>query len=121
IAPAWMSLSVELPLASMTRRLDRPWVYSWYSTLASNAELVGTYGPPVTGSSLVPGMCHRYICMVGGMPSGGVLMLALSMWLPSGRPALVLAPSSALSRTGSPPEKEKLPAPLVKPIGLLAR
>ena len=29
IEPAWMLFSVELPLASTTRRLDRPWVYSW--------------------------------------------------------------------------------------------
>ena len=29
IAPAWMLPSVEMPLASTTSRLDRPWVYSW--------------------------------------------------------------------------------------------
>ena len=38
--------------------------------------------------SVVPGKWNRYICMVGGMPSGGVLMLALSMWLPSGQAAV---------------------------------
>lgn len=48
-------------------------------------------------------------------------MLALSMWLPSGIPPLVAAPSSALSSTGSPPPAWKLPAPAVKAIGRLAR
>ena len=41
----------------------------------------------------VPGWWNRYICMRGGMPSGGVFMLALSMWLPSGSPPSRLAPS----------------------------
>src|SRR4029079_4046035 len=93
----------------------------WYSTLASNAELVGTNGSPSTGSSLAPGTCHRYICMVGEMTSGGVLMLALSMWLPSGRPALEFAPSSAFSSTWSLPAVSKLPAVLVKLMRGLGR
>ena len=113
-----MLLSVELPLASMTRRFDRPCVYSWYSTEASSEPVVGTKG---SSASVKPGAWNRYICMVGGMPSGGVLMLALSMWLPSGKPLSVSAPSSVLSMTGSPPSAEKLPAALVKLIGGLAR
>ena len=56
------------------------------------------------------------------MPSGGVSMLALSMWLPSGRPPAVLAPSiaSAPARRSSPcrsSSRSKLPAASVKPIG----
>jgi hypothetical protein len=34
----------------------------------------------------VPGSCRRYICIVGGKPSGGVDMLALLTWFASGRP-----------------------------------
>ena len=44
------------------------------------------------------------------------IMLALSMWLPSGMPLSVLAPSSACSSTGSPSTASKLPAVGVKPM-----
>ena len=63
-------------------------------------------------------MWNRYICMVGGVPSGGVFMFALSRWFASGPPlAAVAAPSSAFRLTGSPPLAVKLPAAGVKPIG----
>src|SRR3954469_20577981 len=110
-----MLFSVELPEASTTRRLDRPWVYSWYRMLASFAPLLGTKASWVSSA---PGVCHRYICMVGDRPSGGVFMLALSRWFPSGPPlASVAAPSRAFRLTGSPPLVSKLPAAGVKPIG----
>ncbi len=64
---------------------------------------------------------NRYICMVGGMPSGGVLMLALLSWLVSGRPFAVFAPSSDWACTASPSTASKLPADRVKPIGLASR
>ena len=51
-------------------------------------ELAGRYGSSL---AFVPGTWFRYICIVGATPSGGVLMLALSMWLPSGRPPSVFA------------------------------
>ena len=47
-----MLFSVELPVASTTRRFDRPWVYSWYRMLASFAPLDGTHG---SCSSVAPG------------------------------------------------------------------
>jgi hypothetical protein len=99
---------VELPSASTTSRLDRPWVYSWYTIPASSPELPGMSGPSCV---------NRYICMVGGVPSGGVFMLALLTWLGSGRPSAVLAPSSAWPCTASPSTASKLPALRVKPIG----
>src|SRR5690349_9183211 len=109
-----MLFSVELPVASTTRRFDRPWVYSWYRISAEFDELLGTV-------VLSPGVPNRYICMVGGVPSGGVFMFALLTWLPSGPPlAAVAAPSSAFSRTGSPPSASNEPAALVKLIGGLA-
>ena len=76
----------------------------------------------------VPGACCRYICIVGGEPSGGVFMLALSTWLPSGSPLSVEAPSMVLVWTASWPlpcfdalECSKLPAASVNPIGLASR
>ena len=69
----------------------------------------------------VPGWWNKYICMSGGMPSGGVLMFALSTWLPSGSPPSRFAPSMALACTASPSTASKLPAASVKPIGRLAR
>ena len=66
--------------------------------------------------------------MVGGVPSGGVLMLALSTWLLSGRPLSVEAPSIVWVWTASwalPVLVElafsKLPAASVNPIGLASR
>src|SRR4051794_41981772 len=84
MAPDWMLFSVELPLASTTRRLDRPWGYSWYSTDASREPVVGT-----NGSSAAPraGAGKRDICIRGESPSGGGVILGLSGWLPSGSPA----------------------------------
>src|SRR4051812_14416135 len=106
-----MLFSVELPVASTTRRLDRPWVYSWYRMSAESAELVGTV-------VLSPGVPNRYICMVGGVPSGGAFMFALLTWFASGPPAApVAAPSRAFSRTGSPPAASNEPAAGVKLIG----
>ena len=46
---------------------------------------------------------NRYICMIGGVPSGGVDMLALSTWPPSGKPPTELAPSSGCACTASCP------------------
>jgi hypothetical protein len=43
------------------------------------------------GSLGSSGKWNRYICIRGGIPSGGVAMLALSMWKTSGRPLAVLA------------------------------
>src|SRR5258706_1936491 len=43
---------------------------------------------------------NRYICIVGEVPSAGVDMFALSMWLPSG-PVEGSAPSRAFARRGS--------------------
>jgi hypothetical protein len=59
--------------------------------------------------------------MVGGVPSGGVFMLALLSWFASGRPFAVLAPSSDWPWTASPSTASKLPAARVKPIGCAAR
>ena len=78
----------------------------------------------MNGSSsgkLVPGSWNRYICINGGIPSGGVDMLALSMWLASGSPFAVLAPSSALACTASPSTASKFPAARLNPIGGAAR
>src|SRR5690242_16678758 len=109
-----MLFRVELPPASTTRRFDRPCVYSWYRISAEFDELVAT-----VASS--PGLPNRYICIVGAMPSGGVLMLALLMWFASGPPfGSVAAPSIEFSRTGSPPSASNEPAALVKLIGGLA-
>ena len=116
--PAWIVFSASKPLGSVTRRLDRPWVYSWYCTEASSEPVVGTKG---SSASVAPAAWNRYICILGGRPSGGVVMFALSMWLPSGIPLSVFAPSRVFSRTGSPPAAVKLPAAGVKPIGFLAR
>jgi hypothetical protein len=55
------------------------------------------------------------------MPSLGVAMFALSMWLPSGSPASMFAPSIVSAWTASPSTPSKFPAVLVKPIGLAAR
>src|SRR3954447_22446074 len=126
IAPACTAPMVELPSASTTSRFDRPWVYSWYTVSASSPTLVGENGSP--SGYVVPGWCCRNICMVGACPSGGVLMLALSMWPPSGRPASVFAPSSVCVATASPPSPSpvafffwKLPAASLNPIGPRAR
>ena len=103
-------------------------MYSWYTTLASS--------PPFTwrNASGANGQLNRYICVRGRKPSGGVLKLALSMWLPSGIPVstppmrCVFAPSSASASTGSPASpwpveltSWKLPAASVKPIGAASR
>ena len=92
---------------------------------ASSEPMVGMNG---SWAELAPGTCQRYICIVGGCPSGGVAKLALSTWFRSGTPFWASAPSSDSSCTGSPPLPLplaltcwKLPAASVKPIGALAR
>src|SRR3981081_4478145 len=86
---------------------------------ASSPELPATNGSWLGKDA--PGWGNRYICTRGAMPSGGVIMLALLTWLPSGRPPAVLAPSRALPCTASPSTASKLPAARVKPIGAFWR
>ena len=66
--------------------------------------------------------------MTPGWPSGGVEKFALLMWLPSGKPLAVLAPSMNCPSTGSPPwpcpvafVTWKFPAASVNPIGSARR
>ncbi len=110
-------------------------MYSWKTMSASSAPLPWTKGSdPGPAMMFVNGSFHRYICIVGANPSGGVLMFALSEWLKSGSPIRplprlsVLAPSSPWPSTGSPPKPwpevlktSKFPAACVKPIGAAFR
>ena len=80
--------SASLPPASVTRRLDRPWVYSWYCTDASSEPVVGTSLSPSGNGSCrwPPGRGTGTSASSAADPSGGVVMFALSMWLRSGIP-----------------------------------
>ena len=79
--------------------------------------------PPVTFANPNESV-KRYICIVGGSPSGGVPMFALLVWKSSGPPSsAVAAPSSVCVSTGSlppVPPTSKLPHSSVKfaPSGL---
>src|SRR4029077_14768606 len=102
---------------------------------ASSAPSPCTNGSdPGPKTRFVSGSFHRYICIVGAKPSGGVLMFAWSVWSKSASPigpfprSSVLAPSSACPSTGSPPRPWpdglntwKVPARCVKPIGAASR
>ena len=62
-----------MPSALVTRRLERPCVYSCHTTPESS--------PPFmlrkSSASAAPESSNRYICIVGDWPSGGVPMFAL--------------------------------------------
>jgi hypothetical protein len=77
--------------------------------------------PAMNGSVASPGWWNRYICMTGGVPSGGVFMLALSTWFASGSPLAVFAPSMDWPCTASSSTASKLPAVRVNPIGAACR
>jgi hypothetical protein len=61
---------------------------------------------------------NRYICIVGGIPSGGVDMFALLRWSTSGPPGRP-APSSVWVSTASAPSK--LPEAASKPMAGFSR
>src|SRR5690348_4000823 len=110
IAPGCAPDSAPTPLASVTSRFERPWVYSWKTIEASSPAFESTIGaPPV----------NRYICIAGDCPSGGVHMFALFLCEELGLPLAVAAPSSISASRGSAPSKFPLAA--VKPMGAAAR
>jgi len=121
IAPACAVLRAPTPSASMTRRLDSPCVYSCHTTPESSPPLMLRK----SAASGEPEFSNRYICIVGGSPSGGVLMFALFEWLASGPPSpSVSAPSSVCVSTGSSPPvppTSKLPDSSVKATSSPAR
>ena len=96
-------------------------MYSWYTTSASSPP----FAEATSGSPNRLSLRNRYICIVGAVPSGGVVMFALSTCPRSGKPPpAVFAPSEAFPRTGSwppVPPYSKLPAASVNEIGAPAR
>src|SRR4051812_50168821 len=93
----WNVLSAGTPFGVVTRRPDRPCVYSWYTIAASS--------PPFESGLALDSVFagNRYICIVGECPSAGVSILALSAWSWSGNPPAVFGPSSPPARTRAVP------------------
>src|SRR3954453_20273899 len=118
----WNVLSAGTPFGVVTRRPDRPCLYSWYTIAAS----LPPFESGLALDSVFAG--NRYIGIVGECPSDGVSMLALSAWSWSGIPPAVFAPSSIWPSTWSFPRpwwveftSSKLPAASLKPIGSASR